>query len=300
MKSILIKDVEVYEHQVAGHGGILFHPDHTKILKPAIPKEMTLYENVFLTQESHILSPYIPSFYGVECIDHNCFPSSEEKEIELKYQCKEKPIPNRYIVLENLFYGFSKPSILDIKMGTSLYGETADEQKKLRAIQKAKSSTSEKLGFRICGLKVFQNNCGEYLTRDKSFGRALNESNVYDAFRLFFFDGKQFKYEIISNFLSSLEDLLQVISTLTNYQFIASSLLLFYESIPGTNLDTTPRFGVRLIDFGKTNIIQSPQDNQMAVADVGFILGLKNIIQSLKKIQNEFLFPKKKNEGVEL
>eukprot|EP00298_Acanthocystis_sp_HF-20_P010508 c18890_g1_i1.p1 GENE.c18890_g1_i1~~c18890_g1_i1.p1 ORF type:complete len:319 (-),score=118.44 c18890_g1_i1:112-1068(-) len=263
--------LETYKHQVAGHGGILTHPGDGTVLKPAIPKEMSLYQNVHSKQE-HVLTPFIPIFHGVTRIGD---------EVENPNQCAEKPIPHQYIVLEDLFHDFMNPSILDIKMGTKLYSETADPQKKERAIRKARESTSGKLGFRVCGLQVYHPNSCEYFKKDKEFGRTLIESNICDAFRFFIFDGTKINYQIIPFFISSLENLLKAISQLDGYRFISSSLLLFYDSNP-ENKTGKPKIGVRMIDFGKSNISISKKG-----PDSGFIFGLENIIKYLYKVQEE-------------
>jgi len=56
--------------------------------------------------------------------------------------------------LENISYPFKKPNVLDIKLGTVLYEDTASEEKKQRMIQAAKATTSLETGVRITGFQV--------------------------------------------------------------------------------------------------------------------------------------------------
>ena len=48
----------------------------------------------------------------------------------------------RYVVLENLTSNFSKPCIIDLKMGTRTHGDFATSEKKERQKMKCERSTS--------------------------------------------------------------------------------------------------------------------------------------------------------------
>ena len=56
--------------------------------------------------------------------------------------------------MENLLYGFKKPCAMDVKLGTQLWGEDADEAKRQKMIKKANVSTSSSLGFQLTAYKV--------------------------------------------------------------------------------------------------------------------------------------------------
>lgn len=58
------------------------------------------------------------------------------------------------LVLENLTYRFSKPNVLDIKLGTQLYDEEATAEKQERMEQASKSTTSWHTGMRLTGFQV--------------------------------------------------------------------------------------------------------------------------------------------------
>ena len=58
------------------------------------------------------------------------------------------------IVLENLSFPFLKPNILDIKLGTVLYDETASPEKVARMQKNARESTSLETGVRLTGFQV--------------------------------------------------------------------------------------------------------------------------------------------------
>ena len=58
------------------------------------------------------------------------------------------------IVLENLLFPFFKPNILDIKLGTVLYDETASPEKVARMQKTARETTSLETGIRLTGFQV--------------------------------------------------------------------------------------------------------------------------------------------------
>jgi hypothetical protein len=59
-----------------------------------------------------------------------------------------------YILLENITAKFHHPCILDLKMGKRQYADIDSDKKRLSKIQKCESSTSSKLGVRLCGMQV--------------------------------------------------------------------------------------------------------------------------------------------------
>ena len=58
------------------------------------------------------------------------------------------------MVLENLSFGFLKPNILDVKLGTVLYDDTAPPDKVARMEKAARSTTSFETGVRLTGFQV--------------------------------------------------------------------------------------------------------------------------------------------------
>ena len=57
-------------------------------------------------------------------------------------------------MLENLSHAFSKPNILDIKLGTVLYDDDASAEKRARMEKTARETTSLETGVRLTGFQV--------------------------------------------------------------------------------------------------------------------------------------------------
>lgn len=58
------------------------------------------------------------------------------------------------IVMENLTYGYEKPNVCDIKLGTQLWDEDANEEKRQRMEKVAAHTTSGSHGIRLTGWQV--------------------------------------------------------------------------------------------------------------------------------------------------
>lgn len=103
---------------------------------------------------------------------------------------------DRSVVLENATYGYQSPNVLDVKLGQRLWADNAPRQKRVRMDEVRATTTHDKLGFRISGMRVFRGSDkaheldeSHYKTYDKDFGRyTVNTDNVVDAFRKFIFN----------------------------------------------------------------------------------------------------------------
>ena len=89
--------------------------------------EADFYEKV--NQLNHPIQKIIPKYYGVE-------------ELEDK---------SKFLVLQDLTYGMSKPCVLDLKMGRQSYDEHASPEKVAK--EKAKYPPQEIVGFRFSGMR---------------------------------------------------------------------------------------------------------------------------------------------------
>ena len=107
-------------------------------------------------------------------------------------------------MLENLAYPFVKPNILDIKLGTVLYDESATPEKRNRMENTARLTTSLETGVRLTGFqvspsfayaskefitflaKVHDNNTSQPVLTPKVYGKSIKASDLPDGIARFF------------------------------------------------------------------------------------------------------------------
>ena len=139
-----------------------------------------------------------------------------------------------YIVLENLTKNYNKPCVLDLKMGTRMYGDFASEAKRKSQKKKSKKTTSGKLGIRFCGSQRFSYTHGNFETLDKYVGRNADESELKSLLRKFFTCGGALRTEVLDHILEEILEIRQTLLDLHQYRFYSSSLLIIYEGKPGS------------------------------------------------------------------
>ncbi|XP_071043033.1 inositol polyphosphate multikinase [Parasteatoda tepidariorum] len=262
---ILPEETSLYSHQVAGHEydgntklGVLKHKNGA-IIKPVMEngrseKELLFYENVFCNKDSDSilseLSNYLPKFLGT------CQTRIKDKE-------------KKFLCLEDVCETFSKPSILDVKIGKVTYDPEATgtkiEYEKSKYLysevlgfrilgmkvnvkigkvtydpeatgtkieyEKSKYLYSEVLGFRILGMKIYNYDEEKYVHKDKKFGKGITPENMKNALELFFTSNLFINCCILSGFLHKLNELENWFKHQRKFAFYSSSLLFVYEGM---------------------------------------------------------------------
>lgn len=158
-----------------------------------------------------------------------------------------------YIVLQNLCSGFSRPSIMDVKLGSLLYDESADASKIQRLKMVSASTTSGLLGFRICGIKHhvedanytsqvitddLKDTCtvapatskGSVVVYNKNFGKSLTKENVSRGLMVIFdtLPSQSIRRKVLNNFLMRLQLIYNCLLD-TEVRIISGSLLFIVE-----------------------------------------------------------------------
>ncbi|RIA86563.1 hypothetical protein C1645_779421 [Glomus cerebriforme] len=152
-----------FDRQIGGHDRLLSVEDGFLIIKPCNDIEKEFYENSVLYPD---FAQWIPKYYGSLQLQ-GVHSASNNLEIaasdiiaqnfggESSSQCTNvTEVDDKAICIENLLYKFKKPCIMDLKLGTQLWGEDADEAKRQRMTKRAKETTSGSLGIRLTAYQV--------------------------------------------------------------------------------------------------------------------------------------------------
>jgi len=270
--NIVIKasDVIPLETQIAGHGscndgqrGMLLH-ESGFVLKPvqAPPKglrEVTFYQTISTstTETDSKFKALTAKFFGTDSVKLSNGDHSE------------------YLVLENLTQGFSKPCVMDVKIGSVTYGPDASEAKKGK---EAQSYAGTKLPFGFSVLGIISNSNKGFKRLTKAFGRSLSEDNIDDVLDNFL-DIEDGLAQIVARcFLEKLDKFLEFFSQQTTYHVYASSLLFVYDydALESENCNLRDLVRLKLIDFAHV----FPANGEL---DQNFLFGLRNLSSLFRK-----------------
>lgn len=201
-----------------------------------------------------------------------------------------------HLALEDLTRGYCKPCVIDIKMGQQTYEPTASEHKKQREVLKCPYQATT--GYRITGMKVFDLRTQTYQCKEKQYGRSLAPGQLCDALSFFFHNGLHLRRDVVLSVVQQLEQILVWLQCQNSLHFYCSSLLIIYDGAPVTDVggeiggmpgprtlplqahstsSATDLVRVKMIDFAHT--LPSPGG-----IDLGYILGLRNLISNLYEV----------------
>jgi 1D-myo-inositol-tetrakisphosphate 5-kinase/inositol-polyphosphate multikinase len=221
-----------FKHQVAGHATQVMLKHKDMVLKPMnklnlFLRELKFYESMASSQpqSSHFPHQFVPRYHGVILGENSCG--------------KRTP----YLALTDASKQFKNPCMMDIKMGRETFEPTAPLDKMMR--EKIKYRHQEKIGFRICGYKVYDSCAQIYHSVGKKFGRNLSPELVEHGLASFFHNGMgHFRLDVLEQLVQKLELLLQWFLKQNKWHFYCSSLLITYDaevnSSPRVNTGTIP------------------------------------------------------------
>lgn len=232
-------------------------------MKPCKPREIAFYEQTFAHHSD--FAALIPTYFGtlsltpfeqeqalfhgqhagpVNALDQDASVAAQPTLVEIPQLLHGAKIATGLaIVLENLITGFVKPNILDVKLGAQLWDEDSQLSKRQRLDKIAAETTSGSLGFRVAGMRVWQDSSlpDEVSRRngptvyDKLYGRRLTIENVDDAFREFFFgsSNEAAKHdtarEVVLQMCEAVVGQVQATLEKKESRMVSSSLLIVFE-----------------------------------------------------------------------
>lgn len=296
--------------QVGGHAGVLTTEDKSLLIKAALPRELEIYQKLQYDPALEALRPFTADFLGTLELEGEV---DQSNPITANGGIAIKPIDDHKesIVLENVTYPFLKPNILDVKLGTILYDETASPEKVERMKKTARNTTSFETGVRLTGFQVYDNATSLPVITPKSYGKSIKPSDLPDGISRFFPVGqapnassglsKKTLLPILRAIREDVADIREVFTTL-EIRMAGGSLFIVYEAdwaraedglqrllLDEGNEDEEedededdddddrpgPPFAVRIIDFAHTRL--APGEGR----DEGVLLGLDTVLRLL-------------------
>jgi len=298
--------------QVGGHVYMKSLNDEY-VCKPLNERELQFYQNIPPSLVDHV-----PTFQGTLVV-------GTEEHGGNRREAQSTSQTRKYLVLENLTKDFNKPCILDLKMGTRMYGDFASDSKRKSQRKKSKKSTSAKLGVRFCGSQRFSVANDSFEILDKYVGRNADESELRRLLEKFFTHKRLLRKDVINNVLGEICRIKKSLLDLEEYRFYSSSLLIIYEGLlqedkhesqflcelensldcENFELEVLGRdrrhsskyrkdeaqgcsVKMKIIDFANISVPTGGSDQSLHEGpDRGFLLGLNNLYVMLESLMEE-------------
>lgn len=173
--------------QVGGHPGVLTTEDGVLLIKRALPREVAFYQSVSSDPALAQLYNFIPEFYGTLKLEGTLEHGASITDPNAIKPVEDAPESEKEsLVLENLSYTFSKPNVLDVKLGTVLYDEDASPEKRARMEQVARETTTAETGVRLTGFQVYDLTSDKPVVTPKSYGKSIKAADLPEGITRFF------------------------------------------------------------------------------------------------------------------
>jgi len=202
-----------------------------------------------------VLSGFVPKFFGL--VDLNGVT---------------------YMKMEDLARQYRFPCIMDVKIGFRTWYASADEAHIQKWMKKDAATTTSSLGFKVCGMQVYNKEDKEYWKASKKWCKTLDAYSVRSALRQFVTHPDVSTNDIYcgqGGLQQQLESLEQWAGEQKHFHFYSASVLILYEGDATCPEDIN--VNVKIIDFAHTMEACGKKDKN-------FVSGLASFRANLDKI----------------
>ena len=237
--------------QLAGHVGAFAKLDGGRIRKLVKKEEAAFYKGLADRHLDAAITPYIPKFFELQ--EHD---------------------GKQYIVIEDITASSAKPTLMDMKMGTSSVDPLTDPEKRAAMDAKDKKTTTCSLGMRVCGVNIQNIANGTAFKEGKPWGKAITAEKMPGTIEQFFNDGISVRADVAKYFLEHVKNILAWWEKQSVFSLYSSSLLFVYDA----SVRDSVKAELRIIDFAHVIDIKDGSH------DEGMIFGLKNLVKHLEAL----------------
>jgi len=184
----------------------------------------------------------------------------------------------KHIIVQDINFGYDKPSCLDLKIGFRTWYEAPWNSDDWISNRKAKDEREglTQLGFKLCGMNLWLQSEGRYWKQERDYWRSLaTREPVVEELRRFACNGSGLAArEIYGPALSQLEAISRWFETQEEYCFYGCSVLMTYEGAAVAAEDL--KVSCKLIDFAHSFGGQQQKD-------MNFLGGLRSVMSLIKE-----------------
>ncbi|CBQ69377.1 related to ARG82-dual-specificity inositol polyphosphate kinase required for regulation of phosphate-and nitrogen-responsive genes [Sporisorium reilianum SRZ2] len=169
-------------NQVAGHpDGVQSLQGGRLVVKACLPRELGFYKEVeqaaagkagLEARQMELLGRLLKTMPGC----HGSWEEYTGRRSETETTGDDGAAPR--IVMENLTFGYDKPNVCDIKLGTQLWDEEASEEKRQRMDKAAANTTSGSHGIRLTGWQTYDAKTDTFHSVPKTFGKTIKPEHL--------------------------------------------------------------------------------------------------------------------------
>ncbi|GBE62751.1 HISTONE DEACETYLASE [Babesia ovata] len=185
--------------------------------------------------------------------------------------------------LRNAIHGMRNPCVMDLKMGTRLYGDNITDSKHIAEKQsKADKRSCSVHGFHISGMFHWCREAKKLFYLQGNVANTLEtRAKLLYAFRLYFarFQDPLLSVRVCEKFLKRLDELRALFERQTQLAFYGSSLLFVYDSGTVSISTAAELANVHMIDLSHVSY-------NTGCVDEGYLLGLRTLIALLRETRN--------------